>query len=96
MNFQGSPRQPLVGVALAGLGGILLAEFLSVPITPVCVFIAAAAVVSLIRPATWLTHLLVAATFCTLHLIQQTDAPGRELSALRRCPAGLGDWDCDQ
>ncbi len=81
MNLQDSPRQPLVGVALAAVGGILLAEFFPVPIAVVCLCSAAAAVVSLFRPAGWLSHLLVAAAFCALHLIQQTDAPGKDLAA---------------
>ena len=81
MNLQNSPRQPLVGVALAAVGGILLAEFFPPPIALVCLFSAAAAVVSLFQPAGWLSHLLVAAAFCALHLIQQTDAPVKELAA---------------
>src|SRR5450432_335267 len=81
MNLHDSPRQPLVGVALAAVGGILLAEFFPLPIALVCLFSAAAAVVSLFRPAGWLSHLLVAAAFCALHLIQQNDAPGKELAA---------------
>ena len=80
MKLLDFPRQPLVGVACSALGGILLAEFFRVPLPPVCVFLALGALVSLIRPRMGLTHLLVAASFFALHLVQQTNAPGRELS----------------
>ena len=80
MNLFTSPRQPLTGLALAAVGGILLAEFFHGPIEQVCVGIVLMAAVSLIRPTSWLTYFLVAAAFYALHLVQQTDAPGKELS----------------
>ena len=76
-----TPRQPLVGIALAAIFGILLAEFLAPPLSATCLFIALVALVSLARPRPLLTHLLVAGGFFALHLVQQTDAPGRKLAA---------------
>ena len=81
MKLVASPRQPLPGAALAALSGILLAEIFSAPIGLVCVFLALTAVVSLVRPALWRTELLVLTAFFALHLVQQTDAPGKELQA---------------
>jgi competence protein ComEC len=80
MKLFDSPRQPLPGLALAAIGGILVAEFFRAPIELVCGGILLTAIVSLIRPAVWLTYFLVTAAFCALHLVQQTDAPGKELS----------------
>ncbi|MEP7249026.1 MAG: ComEC/Rec2 family competence protein [Spartobacteria bacterium] len=74
-----SPRQPLSGVAVAALGGILGAEFCSAPLGLVCAFLSIAAFVSLIRPAFWLTGALVLMGFFALHLGQETDAPGKSL-----------------
>lgn len=75
------PRQPLVGLAGAAIGGIVLADFIAAPILPVCLTIAAAAVLCLFRPAVWLAQLLTAAAFFVLHLVQITDAPGKALHA---------------
>ena len=60
---------------------ILLAEFFELPTTLLWLAIALAAIVNLARPTTWLTHLLVAAAFFALHLVQLHDAPGKKLSA---------------
>ena len=80
MKLLDSPRQPLVGVALAAIGGILLAEFLHPPLPLVCVFLFFLAIVSLVRPRTGLTQFLVVAAFFALHLAQQIHAPGKALS----------------
>lgn len=74
-------RQPLTGTAISAICGILLAEFFKLPLALLGAAIAFAAIVSLARPMTWLTHLLVAAAFFTLHQTQLHDTPGRELSA---------------
>src|ERR1043165_7542865 len=81
MKLLDSPRQPLVGAALAAVAGILLAEFLSAPLSLVCIFLAAGAIVSLIRPRIGLTYLIVALAYFALHRLEQTSAPGQELSA---------------
>ena len=80
MNPHHPPRQPLVGAALAAIGGVLLAEFLRAPLPLVCVFLVLGAALNLIRPRAALTHLLLLAAFFALHLVQLTIAPGRELS----------------
>ncbi len=74
-------RQPLTGVAISALGGILLAEFLSFPVPLLGPALALGAIASLARPRLWLTHLLVAAFYFALHQAQLHDTPGRELRA---------------
>ena len=81
MNIAVPRRQPLTGTAISALCGILLAESFELPIALVGPAIALAAIVSLVRPMTWLTHFLVAAAFFALHLLQLHDAPGKEMSA---------------
>jgi ComEC/Rec2-related protein len=76
-----SPRQPLLAAALAAVGGILLAEFLRAPLPVLWVVLVFGAVVSLTRPRSGLTYLLIGAAFFTLHLEQEANAPGRALSA---------------
>ena len=74
-------RQPLTGIALSAICGILLGDFFELPIALLGTAIALTAIVNLARPMTWLTHLLVAAAFFALHLVQLHDAPGKEMSA---------------
>ncbi len=81
MNVEVPRRQPLTGVAISALGGILLAEFTALPLAFFGPAIALGAVVSLARPRWWLTHLLVAAFYFALHQTQLHNTPGRELSA---------------
>jgi competence protein ComEC len=81
MNLAVPRRQPLTGTAISALCGILLAEYFELSLALVGPAIALAAIVSLVRPTTWLTHLLVAAAYFALHLVQLHDAPGMELSA---------------
>ncbi len=81
MNPVVSRRQPLTGVAIFALAGILLAEFFVLPLTCVGPALALAAIVSLVRPRWWLTYPLIAALYFALHQTQLRDAPGRELSA---------------
>ena len=80
MNLPEAPRQPLVGLTLAAVSGILLAEFVHPPSAAVCGILAIPALVSLVRPRALLSHALFAGAFFTLHLAQQADAPGRELA----------------
>ena len=80
MNFFNSPRQPLLSLALAAIGGILVAEFFPAPIEQICAGVLLAGIACVVRPTGWLAYLLVATAFYTLHLVQQTDAPGKELS----------------
>jgi competence protein ComEC len=80
MNISSSPRQPLILLGVAAVGGILAAEFVPAPIEPLFIAIVLMASACLIRPAGWLSYFLTAAVFYTLHLVQQTYAPGKELS----------------
>ena len=80
MNTAVPRRQPLTGVAISALLGILLAEFLALPLMFLGPVIALGAIVSLIRPRWWLTHLLVVAFYFALHQAQLHDTPGRELN----------------
>ena len=80
MKFLDFPRKPLVGLALAAGSGILLAGAFPVPLPPICVVLTLGGVVGLIRPRPGLSQLLVVTAFFALHLAQQSDAPGRELS----------------
>src|SRR5436853_3667742 len=75
------PRQPLIGIALAAICGILAAEFFAPPIGAACAVVGLAALVSLAWPRTVLTHFLITAAFFLLHLVTQTDASGRKLAA---------------
>src|SRR5262245_48029261 len=81
MKASRSPRQPLIGLAFGAFAGILIAEFIAVPIVPLCIGIAGTALLGFLRPTPWLTHPLVVAAFFALHLCQLTDAPGKELKA---------------
>ncbi len=80
MTPREKPRQPLVGIALAAVVGIVFAEFVSAPPYATCSLVALAAVVSLVRPRPLFTVLLVIGGFFALHLVQQADAPGRKLA----------------
>ena len=81
MNAAVPRRQPLTGTAISALCGILLAEFFELPSALLWPAIAFAAIVGLARPTAGLIHLLVAAAFFALHLVQLHDAPGKKLSA---------------
>ncbi len=73
-------RQPLSGIALSAILGLLLAEFFRLPFALLGPAIVLGAVVCLARPNGWLTHLLVAASYFALHQTQLHDSPGGELS----------------
>ncbi len=81
MNLAVPRRQPLTGVALSAIAGILLAEFLPFPVPFLGAALALGAIVSLVRPRWWLTHLLVVAFYFALHQAQQHETPGRLLNA---------------
>jgi len=81
MKLLQSPRQPLLAAALVAVCGILLGEFLHTPLPVLYVVLALGAVVSLIRPRSDLTYLLVGVAFFTLHIEREASAPGRALSA---------------
>ncbi|MDQ3199905.1 MAG: ComEC/Rec2 family competence protein [Verrucomicrobiota bacterium] len=74
-------RQPLTGLALSAVAGILLSEFVRLPIATLGFGLLCTALFSLVRPGTGLTHLLVAAGFFALHQLQLTASPGHQLNA---------------
>ena len=74
-----SPRQPLLGVALSAIGGIILAEFVKAPLLILCLTTALISLVALLWPRIWLTYFLVVSGFFSLHLRQQSDSPGKAL-----------------
>jgi competence protein ComEC len=84
MSFPGTPRQPLAGVALAALVGIWVAEWITLPLSIVCLVLAIAAGFSVWRSRQSVIYLLVAGCFFALHLSQNVDAPGRKLAAQMR------------
>lgn len=81
MNVAVPRRQPLTGVVISALAGLLAAEFFALNLAFLGPIIALGAIVSLARPRSWLTHLLVATLYFALHQTQLHDTPGRELSA---------------
>src|SRR5262249_2689865 len=74
-----SPRQPLLGAALMAIAGITLADIVPTAIVALGCIAGICAVVSLIRPRTWLTLLLVFAAYFVLHQIRISEAPGKAL-----------------
>lgn len=81
MKFLDSPRQPLIGLAGAAIGGVILAEFFALPIPLLCASVALLALTAFLRPSLALTLVLVATTFFALHRVQLTDSAGRALQA---------------
>ncbi len=79
MSFAVPLRQPLTGLALAAITGLLLAEFVRIPGAFLGPGLLLGALLGLLRPAAGLSHLLVAAAFFSLHQGQLTDSPGRRL-----------------
>ncbi|HSH38011.1 MAG TPA: ComEC family competence protein, partial [Chthoniobacterales bacterium] len=77
--LEGLPRQPFVGVALAAIIGIALADRTSHPaIGLACVVLLVA--VALLRRSTAFTHAFVIASFFAIHSLRQTDSPGLRLA----------------
>ena len=75
MSTPQSARQPLVGIALAAVVGIVLAEYFPAPLYVACGAVALLAIVlAWARPG--LIYVLVTAGFFALHLAHQVDAPG--------------------
>ncbi|MBA3544191.1 MAG: ComEC/Rec2 family competence protein [Chthoniobacterales bacterium] len=81
MKFLVSPRQPLIGLAGAAIGGVILADFFALPIPLLCVSVALLALIAFLRPSPALTLVLVATTFLALHRVQLADSAGRALHA---------------
>ncbi|MGZ5552538.1 MAG: hypothetical protein ACXWHF_02755, partial [Chthoniobacterales bacterium] len=73
------PRQPCIGLALAAIVGILLADyfrFLAAGLIAVAVF----AAIALLRRSSVATYLFVVACFFSAHVLQVSDSPGSRLA----------------
>lgn len=73
------PRQPFVGISIAALSGILLADRFPHPsagLSAAVIF----ALLALLRRSSLLTYSFVAAAFFALHSLNQTTAPGIRLT----------------
>ena len=76
------PRQPLAGVALCAVGGIVVAEIFHDSIWPFAAAFFVTVALWVWRRALWLCWLLVALGFGTLHCFRQNAVPARALAAL--------------
>ena len=73
------PRQPCIGLALAAVVGILLADyfpFLTAGLVAVAVF----AAIALLRRSSLATYVFVVAAFFSAHVMRTADAPGLRLA----------------
>jgi competence protein ComEC len=84
VKFPSAPRQPFLGLVLAAIIGIIVADFSPLPpaaLVAGTVTLAFCALVFLFWPNLWLTYLLVGAGFFLLHTLQTTNTPGERLAA---------------
>jgi ComEC/Rec2-related protein len=92
--FSAWSRQPFIGLALAAIAGILVADFAPSSASGLVVALAICAVVALILRNSFVVYLLVAGTFFLLHSIRITDSPGvrlaRQLGGEPRPVTGVG------
>ncbi|MDQ2660022.1 MAG: ComEC/Rec2 family competence protein, partial [Verrucomicrobiota bacterium] len=73
------PRQPFIGLALAAIAGILVADSFARPAVGLLGMILCG-VPALVRPRALLTYGFVAASFFALHALQLANAPGALLA----------------
>src|SRR5215217_5887606 len=73
------PRQPFVGLALAALAGILLADVAPHP-TAGLMALGGCALFVLLRKSSLVTYAFAAACFFFFHSLQQTNSPGLRLA----------------
>ncbi|HEX8680479.1 MAG TPA: ComEC/Rec2 family competence protein, partial [Chthoniobacterales bacterium] len=87
------PRQPFIGIALATLIGVVLADFAPSPIAGAAALLIAAAY-AVVRRSTRATYVAVVAAFFALHSARQTASPGvqlaRELGDARHAVSATG------
>jgi len=83
MKFPVAPRQPFLGLVLAAVVGIMVADFWSVPFPPVPIAIALGLLgfFLLIWPRLSGTYLFVALCFFALHIFQTRETAGQWLEA---------------
>ena len=80
MKLFDAPRQPLVGVALAAAGGVLIADFVPIHAPWFVGGLVALALLALFRQSTLATYALVATGFFFLHSSRLTESPGLQLA----------------
>ncbi|MBA2431617.1 MAG: ComEC/Rec2 family competence protein [Chthoniobacterales bacterium] len=73
------PRQPFIGLGLAAVAGILLADFMPLPELG-WIAVASTAIAALVRKSSGRTVLFVASSFFALHATRQTGSPGVQLA----------------
>jgi competence protein ComEC len=74
------PRQPFLGLAIAAMIGILVADNWRVPLTTVAGIVGALALCAWLSRRSLMTYALVAAGFFFLHGARTVDSPGMELA----------------
>jgi ComEC/Rec2-related protein len=83
MKFWASqPRQPLVGLTVVAITGILLADRVLLPIAVVFGVVMVAMLIVLWRPGRWSCWMLCAALFFELHTIQHGNCDARWLAGI--------------
>ena len=83
MKLPTAPRQPCLGLVLAAIAGIIVADFFPLPPAALVAGTAALAIcafVMLFWPNLWLTYLFIGAGFFLLHILQTTNTSGQRLA----------------
>ena len=75
------PRQPLSGLALAAVLGILIADRFALPLMAALGAAAIACCVALVRPRTWNCWLLAALAFAALHTLHHRHGDAQRLAS---------------
>ncbi len=78
--FSLRPRKPFLGIAIAGIAGILSAEFWPVPLMHAVGVAAALALITLVIPRWWTCLLFSTAAFFALHDARHHQAPGGQVA----------------
>jgi len=76
------PRKPFLGIALAAIAGILLAERWPAPVVWVVGGTAVLALLTFAWPKAWLCHGVAGAAFFSLHILRHVHAPGAGIEEL--------------
>ena len=81
MNLLSAPRQPFVGLALAAVTGIIVADILPHPSLVLLLLLAIGALVVSVWPSSFMTYTLVGIGFFWMHSLHLTNSPGSQLLA---------------
>ena len=79
--FSLRPRKPFLGIGVAAISGVVLAEYWPVPLQWAVGAVAVIALAALLFPKWWMCFAFSAAIFFTLHEVRHHHAPGRSLAA---------------